>query len=217
MGVGTVQESDCLLRTLVARMSARTCWAAVAEVAVRRPSRTLLEVVRIQQVGAPAGESSHHMVVGSGRFHQGRTTAQEGPGAAEGLHPTAAGAMAPATTLQVAGSSTAPKRVHRDVAPDVQVEGQDVPLGCEIRVSTVCPSALRVHRWNTQTAGDWSYQVQGAAACFEVESLCSREAPVVVPTLLTLQMLPVTGKGRQGHHLVLLFSGVEGDQRLCDG
>lgn len=38
-----------------------------------------------------------------------------------------------------------------------------------------------------------------------------------MPTLLTLQTLPVTGKGRQGRHPVLLFSGVQGGRRSCDG
>lgn len=143
-------------------MSVRTSWAVGAAVAEARwISRTLLEVVRIYQVEALAavrnlrtatleGERSR-TVVGSDTPRQGRTTGQEDPEAVEGLHPIEAGAMAPVTSLQVARSLAAPKgralgeranEVRTDVALDVRAEGQDAALDCEIRVSSVYPSAL---------------------------------------------------------------------------
>lgn len=103
----------------------------------------VLAEVHNRQAAALVGAHSH-TAVDSGMPHRDRTT---GPGvlvAGEGLHPIQAEATAPATTLQAAASSAAPrdpalpvgvrtKEVRTDVAPGAQVGEQDAALGFEIR------------------------------------------------------------------------------------
>ena len=112
------------------------------EVRTQRGAAALVEV-RNRQAAVLVGAHSH-TAVDSGRPLRDRTT---GPGvleAGEGLRPIEAGATAPATTLQVAASSAAPrdpalpvavrtKEVRTDVAPGVQAGEQDAALGSEIR------------------------------------------------------------------------------------